>query len=59
MANRNIEAIEHKGVIYVSLEDMQAYLASLVDKAGRITGKEVLHHVLYQLAALRDKHPVR
>ena len=57
MATRNLEAIEHKGVVYVRLDHMQAYLASLVDKAGRATGKDALHHVLYELAALRDGRP--
>lgn len=55
MANRNIEAIEHKGTVYVRLDDLQAYVSALVDKAEGATGKEALHHVLYQLAALRDR----
>lgn len=58
MARRNLEAIEHRGVIYVRLEDLQAYLVSLVDKASGATGKEALHHILYQLAALRANQPV-
>ena len=58
MATRNLEAIEHRGKVYVSLEDLQTYLASLVPQAANATGKDALHHVLYQLAVLRSNQPV-
>jgi hypothetical protein len=57
MTTRNMQALEHKGEIYLRLEDLQAYLASLATQAGNPMAKNALHTVLYKLSEVRGGRP--
>jgi len=55
--NRNIQAIEHKGVIYVRLDDLQSYIGSLADRVAHPAAKNALDAILYKFEEVRGGRP--